>query len=124
MKKIFICIIIMYTIFLGIANIFMGGIPTYPGDIAVICFCIYIPLMIPIGIALVAVQICDDVDERVKIISACKSFAVYALFVIIIYWSYFKLYFTEGMRLLPGILIVWILSIIALIIISKVCRLK
>lgn len=54
----------------------MGGIPTYPGDIAVICFCIYIPLMIPIGIALVAVQTCDDVDERVKIISVCKLLCI------------------------------------------------
>lgn len=124
MKKKFAFIIVLYTIFLVIANILMGGIPTYPGDIAIICFCIYIPLMIPIVISLVGVQTCEDVDEKKKIRSVCKLCFVYTLFVIIIYWSFFKLYFTEGMRLLPITVTSCILSIVALIIVSKVCRLK
>jgi hypothetical protein len=123
MKDILIGIIGFYMTFLVMSILIIGGVPTDTRNMILVCVTIYIPLILPLGISILGLKAVND-EDRAEIKDITKISMWYFVLEIVFYFFYFHLAFTVSFFMFTKAFITMIVSLIALIIIIKACKLK
>ena len=123
MKDILIGIIGFYMTFLVMSILIIGGVPTDTRNMILVFVTIYIPLILPLGISILGLKAVND-EDRAEIKDITKISMWYFVLEIVFYFFYFHLAFTVSFFMFTNAFITMIVSLIALIIIIKACKLK